>query len=178
MQKQTLRKILRFHLISWYENFVERHSFCVESPETIRKLCLFKKFPHQESRWNYGILHTESQKSRVKILISLLQNWKVWNYRWNIKFEETMAKYNKSMAKFNEILWAVALSFLKAFQFRKTHREENSRKLFVFSLCGRFWSFLTDLNDYQFLFFIFMFCFRDWGSKGMNYLMKRLNAYL
>ena len=29
--------------------------FFYESPETMRKLCFFTKFPHQEIRWNYGI---------------------------------------------------------------------------------------------------------------------------
>ena len=54
-----LRKILLFHLISWSGNFVERHSFrrvSGKSPETLRKLCFSTKFPHQEIRWNYGIL--------------------------------------------------------------------------------------------------------------------------
>ena len=32
---------------------MERHSF--DSPKTMRKLCLFTKFPHQEIRWNCGI---------------------------------------------------------------------------------------------------------------------------
>ena len=27
-----------------------------DSSETMRKLCLSEKFPHQEIRWNYGIL--------------------------------------------------------------------------------------------------------------------------
>ena len=37
----NLRKILKFHLISWCGNFVETHSFCRvsgDSPETPRKL--------------------------------------------------------------------------------------------------------------------------------------------
>ena len=29
-----------------------------ESPETLRKLCLSTKIPHQEIRWNYGILRS------------------------------------------------------------------------------------------------------------------------
>ena len=28
-------------------------------PETLQKLCLSKKFPHQEIRWNYGFLCSE-----------------------------------------------------------------------------------------------------------------------
>ena len=31
-----------------------------ELPETMRKLCLSTKFPHQEIRWNYGILRSDS----------------------------------------------------------------------------------------------------------------------
>ena len=49
----SLRKIPEFHLISWCENFVERHSFRIdsgESPETMRKLCLSTKFPRHEIR--------------------------------------------------------------------------------------------------------------------------------
>ena len=40
-------------LILCYGNFVERHSFRIvsgDSPETMRKLYLSKKFPHQEIR--------------------------------------------------------------------------------------------------------------------------------
>ena len=38
--------------------FCGMHSFRIvsgESPETMRKLCLSTKFPHQGIRWNYGI---------------------------------------------------------------------------------------------------------------------------
>ena len=48
-------------LISWYGNFVERHSFRIvsgDSPETMRKLCLSTKFPYQEIRWNYGFFRS------------------------------------------------------------------------------------------------------------------------
>ena len=38
-----LRRIPKFHLISWCEYFVERHTFR-------RKLCLFTKFPNQKIR--------------------------------------------------------------------------------------------------------------------------------
>ena len=60
-KKLALRKIPYFHLISWCGNFMERHSFRIvsgDSPETMRKLCLSTKFPHQEIRWNYGILRS------------------------------------------------------------------------------------------------------------------------
>ena len=52
-----LHKIPKFHLILWYRNFVE--SFCRalgNSPKPMRKLCLSTKFPHQDIRWNFGIL--------------------------------------------------------------------------------------------------------------------------
>ena len=45
----TLRKISSFHLNCWCGNFVERHSFRIVS-ETMEKLCLSEKFPHQEIR--------------------------------------------------------------------------------------------------------------------------------
>ena len=57
----TLDKILQFHLISWRGNFVEAHNFrriLVESPDTLRKLSISTKFPHQEITWNFGILHS------------------------------------------------------------------------------------------------------------------------
>ena len=62
-QVHTLCKIPSFHLISWCRNFVERHSFRIvlgNLPETLRKLCIYAKFPHQKIRWNYGILNKDS----------------------------------------------------------------------------------------------------------------------
>ena len=47
-------KYRSFHPISWCAKFVERHSFRIisgDSTETMRKLCLSTKFPHQETRW-------------------------------------------------------------------------------------------------------------------------------
>ena len=46
-----MHKIPKFHLISWYRNFVERHCFRRVST----KLCLSTKFQHQENRWNFCI---------------------------------------------------------------------------------------------------------------------------
>ena len=56
-----LRKIPKFYLISWCGNFVERYNFSRilgDSPETLSKLCLSTKFPHQVIRWNFGILRS------------------------------------------------------------------------------------------------------------------------
>ena len=52
--------LITSHLITLCRNFVERHSFRIvsgKSPETMRKLCLSTKLPHQEIRRNYVILH-------------------------------------------------------------------------------------------------------------------------
>ena len=56
---QPRRKILKFHLISWCGNFMETHSFnrvSSDSSETLWNLYVSSKCPHQEIRWNYGIL--------------------------------------------------------------------------------------------------------------------------
>ena len=60
-------KIPQFHLISWCENFVKRQIFLIvlaDSPETMRKMYLSTKFPQQEIRWNYGVLHSVSTAQR------------------------------------------------------------------------------------------------------------------
>ena len=47
--------LITSHLITLCRNFVERHSFRIvsgKSPETMRKLCLSTKLPHQEIRRN------------------------------------------------------------------------------------------------------------------------------
>ena len=52
----SLHKILKFHLNSFCRNIGENHSFhkvSGELPETLRKLRLSTKFPHQEIRWNF-----------------------------------------------------------------------------------------------------------------------------
>ena len=55
------RNMSLFHLISWCRNFVERHIFRIasgDSYKTMPKISLSTKFPHQEIRWNYGILRS------------------------------------------------------------------------------------------------------------------------
>ena len=57
----ALQKIPWFDLISWCGNFAERHSFRIvsgELPETMQKLCLPTKFPHQEIKSNCSIFFT------------------------------------------------------------------------------------------------------------------------
>ena len=66
---KTLRKMSLFHLIAWYGNFVERHSFRIvsgDSPETVWKLCLSAKYLYQEIRWNNGILRSERFSEELK----------------------------------------------------------------------------------------------------------------
>ena len=40
-------------MLNWQNSPIGKQP--AESPETMRKLCLSVKFPHQEIRWNYGI---------------------------------------------------------------------------------------------------------------------------
>ena len=50
---QALRKIQKFELISWYGNFLERHSFCrvlSDSPKYFRKLRVSKTPSHQNNQ--------------------------------------------------------------------------------------------------------------------------------
>ena len=59
----TLRKIYKFHLISWCENFGVRYSFCGvsdKSPKTLWKMSFSTKFPLQEIKWNFGILRNNN----------------------------------------------------------------------------------------------------------------------
>ena len=58
---KSLPKMLSFHPTSWRKIFLGRYSFRAvldESPETMRRLWLSTKFPHQEIIWNYGILRS------------------------------------------------------------------------------------------------------------------------
>ena len=57
----SLDKVLWFHLIFLFGHFLERHSFVIvscEPPETMRKLYLSVKFPHQGIRWSYKIFQS------------------------------------------------------------------------------------------------------------------------
>ena len=48
----TLRKIPQFHLISWYRNFVERHSFRI-----VRAICEITVFYAAELSLHFKIWH-------------------------------------------------------------------------------------------------------------------------
>ena len=59
---QALRKIPKFNLISWHENFVETHSFCRVSgklPQTPQLLCLSLNFPYQNIGGNLEVLRSD-----------------------------------------------------------------------------------------------------------------------
>ena len=58
-------------------NFVKRSSFLKvsgDSSETMRKLCLSSKFPHQEIRWNYGILRNGTYRFTEFYFIKISHN--------------------------------------------------------------------------------------------------------
>ena len=55
--KRTLCKIPKFHLISWYGNLVERHSFL---PDYFAKTVPFHKISTPENWWIFGILRNGS----------------------------------------------------------------------------------------------------------------------
>ena len=58
-----LHKISYFHLLSWFDNFVETHSFRIvssEPPKTLQKLCVSTNFPHQEIMWNFDVIRSVS----------------------------------------------------------------------------------------------------------------------
>ena len=72
-----LRKILKFNLIYWCRDFAEMDSFRRVSgklSETLRKLCISAKFPHQEITLNFGILYSGSFEFGNVILKLPLQN--------------------------------------------------------------------------------------------------------
>ena len=62
MEIYTHQNIPKFHLTSWCGIFVEMHGFCRvfdHLPESLRKLCVSAKFPHQQIRWMFGILRSD-----------------------------------------------------------------------------------------------------------------------
>ena len=67
----------KYRNFTWCGNFAERHSFCIvsgDSPETIRKMCLSAKFPHQEIRWNYGIFRSVMADEKPNKLQGTMNN--------------------------------------------------------------------------------------------------------
>ena len=68
-----LSKISKFNLISWCGNFVEMHNFCRASgnlPETLQKLCISTKFPHQEIRIEIVVFYA--------VLYFVTHTWEDW----------------------------------------------------------------------------------------------------
>ena len=77
--------------------FLERHSFRIvsgESRETMWKLCLSAKFPHQETRWNFGILPSVSY---IRFLFKLpCVGWGKKNVGWKIVLKQAFIQHNFS----------------------------------------------------------------------------------
>ena len=68
------RKTITAHKIKHcvkYRNFTQFPGVEIlwNSPETMRKLCLSTKFPHQEISWNCGILRSESFRIKSEIFV-------------------------------------------------------------------------------------------------------------
>ena len=57
-----------------------------DSPETMRKLCISTKFPHQEIRWNFGILRSEYNWLRFKTVLVLHVKIMKMKYKMVIHF--------------------------------------------------------------------------------------------
>ena len=65
IRQVALSKIPKFHLISWNGYFLETHSFrriFCHSPETLQKLCIFKKCPHQFIAWNFCVSTNDERR--------------------------------------------------------------------------------------------------------------------
>ena len=91
--KLSLRKMPKFHLISWCGNFVERqsfHTFSSESPKTIRKLCLSTKFPNLEITWDYGILRSIFDWRKIEYLINHITKYNICNQKINAFFKANL----------------------------------------------------------------------------------------
>ena len=72
LMQLLLRKIPKFHLISWSGNFVEKdifHRVLGDSSETPQKLYLTPKFSHQEIRWNLDILRSVCHRVAIRLEI-------------------------------------------------------------------------------------------------------------
>ena len=57
-----------------------------DSPETMRKLFISTKFPHQEIRWNFGILRSEYNWLRFKTVLVLHVKIMKMKYKMVIHF--------------------------------------------------------------------------------------------
>ena len=76
-----LNTVISLNFLLW--TFCERHSFprvSGDSPKTLRKLCLSAKFPHQEIRWNYGILRSDRNREVTRLTQNLSKKLVQKNY--------------------------------------------------------------------------------------------------
>ena len=83
-----------------------------ESPETLRKVCLSAKFPHQEIRWNYGIytvLYICYEKKETTEYHIFYKNYlKKRNYRWNVISWISRSEKNPWEVNFRRSIFTIA----------------------------------------------------------------------
>ena len=100
-----------------------------ESPKVLRKLCVSKKFKHQEIRWNFGILPSESD---LKMLDP------VFFKRKNVVTEEGFKESNRSTCRPTWTWMTNLVSLVIALQKLVTHISSYRKKLFDI----KYWYFL------------------------------------
>ena len=79
--KLTLPKIQIFPLISWCGKFVETHSLqrvFGNSSETLQKLCVSTKFPHQQIRSDYSTLCSVNLSTARVVVHAKLFRKQIW----------------------------------------------------------------------------------------------------
>ena len=97
---------------------MERHSFHMvscELPKTMRKLCLFTKFPHQEIRWNHGIFHSEQffetpldRWSMSHVQRTFLNNNDLY-LKWNFLYMYSVQLHCVESVQIRSFFWSVFL---------------------------------------------------------------------
>ena len=72
-QKKHTNKASNINKAIYYNYEID----CEKLPETMRKLCLSTKFPHQEVTWNYGIFRSDN--GQIKIWSHIEFSEKIFN---------------------------------------------------------------------------------------------------
>ena len=112
---------------------MERHSFRIVSDwngtETMWKLCLYTKFPHQEIRWNYGIFTSVIYLELIKMQV------------------EAAIESLKFFREFPEKIRIVFYSFSKIASFQLSLSSFDKKRLY-------YWPFFGSFSDFSENFFI------------------------
>ena len=132
-----------------------------DSPETILKLCLFTKFPHQEIRWNYRIFRSKKWSfplrissvnvtkyavfCSLRIWSQLLKKFLMGNFTFCVVKPLISKKKSKSHRKLLKVgPWPSKKFILFASKPLKTFKTlKNVEKCFLFHLKSSFRSFLS-----------------------------------